>query len=61
MPFIDDVAKTTVIVLAAAPSGAIIESLAELHECEQELSANVVLMTTLLTIFTMPFLLMILL
>jgi len=57
LPFIDDIAKTTVFVLAATPSGAIIESLAEMYECEQELSANVVLMTTLLTIITMPLIL----
>lgn len=54
LPFIDDTMKTTVFVLAAAPSGAVIESLAELHECEQELSANVVLLTTILSIAAMP-------
>ncbi len=54
LPFLDDTLKTSVIVLAAAPSGAVIESLAELHECEQELSANVVLLTTILSIVTMP-------
>lgn len=54
IPFFDIPLKTTVIVLAAAPAGAIIESLAELHECEQELSANVVLLTTILSVFTMP-------
>lgn len=54
IPFFDDTMKTTVIVLAAAPSGAVIESLAELHECEQELSANVVLLTTMLSVATMP-------
>lgn len=54
IPFFDDTLKTTVIVLAAAPSGAVIETLAELHECEQELSANVVLLTTILSVATMP-------
>lgn len=54
LPFIDDITKTTVVVLAAAPSGAVIESLAELYECEQTLSANVVLLTTILSIITMP-------
>ena len=54
LPFFDDTLKITVVVLAAAPSGAIIESLAELHECEQELSANVVLLTTILSVATMP-------
>lgn len=55
LPFLDNVAKQTVFILAAAPSGVIIESLSELHECEQELSANVVLLTTILCILTMPF------
>lgn len=54
MPFLDNVTKTTVVVLAMAPSGAIIESLAELHECEQEFAANVVLLTTILSVITIP-------
>lgn len=60
LPFLDEVAKTTVYVLAAAPAAAVIESLSELHECEQELSANVVLLTTILSIVTMPVVLYIL-
>ncbi len=54
IPFFDDTLKTTVVVLAAAPSGAVIETLAELHECEQEFSANVVLLTTILSVLVMP-------
>lgn len=54
LPFVDDVLKTTIVVLAMAPSGAIIESLAELHECEQEFAANVVLLTTILSVITIP-------
>lgn len=54
MPFLDNVFKTTVIVLAMAPSGAIIESLSELYECEQEIAANVVLLTTILSIISIP-------
>lgn len=54
IPFLDNTFKTTVIVLAMAPAGAIIESLAELHECEQEFAANVVLLTTLLSVITIP-------
>lgn len=54
LPFLDDTLKTTVIVLAAAPSGAVIQSLAELHECEQEFSANVVLLTTILSVIVTP-------
>lgn len=54
IPGIDDVCKTTVIALAMMPSGAIIESLAELYDCEQEFSANVVLLTTILSVVTIP-------
>lgn len=54
LPFLDDTLKISVIVLACTPSGAVIESLAELHECEQELAANVVLLTTLLSVITIP-------
>ena len=54
LPFLDDTLKTTIIVLAAAPSGAVIQSLAELHECEQEFSANVVLLTTILSVIVTP-------
>ncbi len=42
------------VVLSAVPSAAIVLSLAELHQCEQELSANVVLLTTLLSVLTLP-------
>ncbi|MCQ2416285.1 MAG: AEC family transporter [Oscillospiraceae bacterium] len=54
IPFFDNTLKATVVVLAAMPSGAVIETLAELHECEQEFSANVVLLTTMLSLFTIP-------
>lgn len=54
MVFLDPVAKATVIVLATVPAGAVIDSLAEMYECEQELAANVVLMTTLISVITIP-------
>lgn len=54
LPFIDDISKATVVALAATPSGVVIETLAELHECEQELAANVVLLTTILSVITVP-------
>lgn len=54
LPMLDDVAKTALIILAMCPSGAVIESLAELHECEQELAANVVLLSTILCVITIP-------
>lgn len=54
IPIDDSVLKTTIVVLAMAPSGAIIESLAELHECQQDFAANVVLLTTILCVLTIP-------
>ena len=51
--------KVSVFVLSAAPTGAIIVSLAEMYGLEQELSANVVLLTTILSIITLPLLLLI--
>lgn len=54
LPFIDDVLRYTVVVLAAVPSAAVIETLAELHECEQEFAANVVLLTTIISVVTIP-------
>lgn len=54
LPFLDSVAKGCVVALACMPSGAIIQSLAELHECEQEIAANVVLLTTILSVITIP-------
>lgn len=46
--------KVSVLILSACPTGAIVLSLAEIHECEQELSANVVLLSTLLSVVTLP-------
>lgn len=54
IPYDDEILKTTIVVLAMAPSGAIIESLAELHDCQQDFAANVVLLTTILCVFTIP-------
>jgi len=54
IPGLDEVTRTGVVVLAMAPAGVVIESLAELHECEQELTANVVLLTTIFSVITIP-------
>lgn len=54
LPGISDVCKTTIVVLAMMPAGAIIESLSELYECEQEFAANVVLLTTIMSVITIP-------
>lgn len=58
LPFFDHTFKVCVLVLSAAPSAAVILSIAELHECEQELTANVVLLTTLFSLVTVPLLLL---
>lgn len=54
LPFLDGTLKGTLIVLSTTPTGAIVNGLAELHECEQELAANVVLLTTILCVITIP-------
>lgn len=59
IPGLEDSFKICVFVLSAAPSASVILAQAELHECEQELSANVVLLTTLLSVVTLPLLFLI--
>ena len=60
VPGLDSTFKTCVLVLSAVPSGAIILSLAELHRCEQENAASVLLMSSMLCAFTIPLVLLIL-
>lgn len=60
LPIDNQILKTTIVVLSMTPSGAIIESLAELHDCQQEFAANVVLLTTILCVVTIPLMCMIL-
>lgn len=60
IPMDDTVLKTAIVVLAMTPSGAIIESLAELHDCQQDFAANVVLLTTILCVITIPLMCMLL-
>ncbi len=54
LPFFSDTFKVSVLVLSAVPTAAIVLSLAEIHEKEQELAANVVLLSTLLSVITIP-------
>ena len=56
IPYFDEEFKASILILSGAPSAAVILSLAELYNCEQELSANVVLVSTLLCIISLPFL-----
>ena len=60
IPGLDATFKSCVLVLSAVPSGAIILSLAELHRCEQENAASVLLMSSMLCAFTIPLVLLIL-
>lgn len=54
IPIFDSTFCACVLILSAAPSAAVILSLAELHECEQELSANVLLLATIFSVVTIP-------
>ena len=60
IPFFDEEFKSSIFILSGAPCAAVILSLAELYNCEQELSANVVLVSTLACIISLPILTMIL-
>lgn len=59
IPGLDSTFKICIFVLSAAPSGATILSLAELHQTEQELCANVVLLATISCLITIPLLMLI--
>ncbi len=56
---VDPTIKTSVLILAATPCASKILSLAEIHRSETELSANCVLLSTLLCILTIPVILLI--
>lgn len=58
LPWFDRTFRVCLYVLSAAPSASVILSLAELHGCEQKLSANVVLLTTLFSVVTIPLMLL---
>lgn len=60
LPFLDEEFKSSIFILSGAPCAAVILSLAELHNTEQELSANVVLVSTILCVVTLPILTVIL-
>ncbi len=61
LPFLDTSFKVTLFVLSATPAAAMILSLAELYGYEQKLSANIVLLTTVCSVVTMPLLILLLL
>ena len=59
LPFVDETFKTCVFVLSAVPTAAVVLTLAEVHECERRMCANVVSISTLLSIFTIPLMMLI--
>ncbi|MBR2907608.1 MAG: AEC family transporter [Clostridia bacterium] len=60
LPWFSDVFKASVMVLSATPCASMILNLAEMHRSETELSANSVLVSTLLCFITIPLLVLIL-
>lgn len=59
MPWFDDIFKVSILVLSATPTAAIVLSLSEIHEQQQELSANVVLLSTIFSLITIPLVLLV--
>ncbi len=55
---VDETIQTSVFILSATPCASIILNMAELHRSETELSANCVLLSTLLCIVTIPLLML---
>lgn len=55
---VDAALKTSVFILSATPCASIILNMAEMHHSETELSANCVLLSTLLCIVTIPLLML---
>lgn len=53
-PFLDHTFRCSILILCGTPCAAIVLSMAEMYEAEQELSANCVLLTTLLCFLTLP-------
>lgn len=54
IPFLDYSFKASMLILSATPCAAIVLNLAEMHHKEEELSANTVLLTTLISFITIP-------
>ena len=59
LPFVDETFKICVFVLSAAPTASVVLTLAEVHECERKMCANVVSITTLLSVITIPLMMLI--
>ena len=59
IPFLDDTFKLSILVLCGCPTAAVVLSVAEFHNCNQKLASNVILLSTLLCIITLPLMCMI--
>ena len=60
IPQLDYSFKASMLILSATPCAAIVLNLAEMHHKEEELSANTVLLTTLVSFITIPLITMLL-
>lgn len=60
LPFFSPLDKVSIAIMSATPSAAVILSMAEFHECEQEKSANVILVSSIMSIVTIPLLVLVL-
>ena len=60
LPFFDEEFKASILILSGAPCASVILTLVELFNTEQELSANVVLVSTIFCVITLPILTVIL-
>ena len=56
IPFLDDTFKLSILVLSACPVAAVLLSVAEFHNCSQDLASNVILLSTILCVITLPLL-----
>lgn len=54
LPFIDNIFKSSILILSATPCASVILNMAEIHHKEEELAANSVLVATLLSIISIP-------
>lgn len=60
LPFFDYAFKASILILSSVPCASVILNMAEIHHSETELSANCVLVSTLLCFITIPLLVLIL-
>lgn len=59
LPFVDETFKICIFVLSAVPTASVVLSLSEVYECERRMCANVVMLTTLLCVITIPLMMLI--